>query len=167
MQHHMITTLDSMLFTLHRFPNMHLTSFPSVGRAYMLDFYGSTDSTQKGLQMRMADPPWNSLDRHGGGLALCAHRYAAPVPGRWRVNLWVWPVPNHPHPGVPLPATVPPKNQLFFDSVSDPTFWRKMVPNGNPRGSQNPQKSVKIWKSAPQSALWDGTWSRPWKNIEN
>ena len=25
--------------------------------------------------LAMADPPWKSLGRHGGGLALCAHRY--------------------------------------------------------------------------------------------
>ena len=56
MRHHMVTTLDSKLFTLHRYLNMHLPSFLSVGPAEMLAFYGSADTRQKGLQMRLADP---------------------------------------------------------------------------------------------------------------
>mgnify|MGYP004256499977 CR=1 FL=1 len=98
-----------------------------------------------------------------------ASGYAAPVLALacWRDKFLCWLVPNHPYPGVPLPATVPPKNQLFFDSVSDPTFSGKWCQMGAPWGSQNPQKSVKISKSAPQSALWEGTLSRPWKNMEN
>ena len=55
--------------------SQHALDLVSISGACLhADFYGSTDSTQKGLQMHMADPPWNSLDRHGGGLALCAHR---------------------------------------------------------------------------------------------
>ena len=51
--------------------SQHALELVSISGACLhAGFYGSTDSTQK-----RADPPWNSLDRHGGGLALCAHRF--------------------------------------------------------------------------------------------
>ena len=52
MRHHMVTTLDSKLFTLHRYLNMHLPSFLSVGPAEMLAFYGSA-ATHPMCQQRL------------------------------------------------------------------------------------------------------------------
>ena len=95
--------------------------------------------------------------RHGGGQAPCALGYAAPVPGRWRddyVNDQFLIIPTR---GYAFPPPCPLKINFFLIQFQIPLFEGKWCQMGAQGGSQNPQKSVKIWKSAPQSALWDGT----------
>ena len=68
--------------------------------------------------------------------------------------------------GSGLPATVPSKNALFFESAQDAIFSRKWCQMGCPSRPQNPQKCKKIMKSPPPSAFREATLRRPWKKHE-
>jgi hypothetical protein len=83
--------------------------------------------------------------------------YAAPVPGRWRDNAVNDQFLIIPTRGYAFPPPCPLKINFFLIQFQIPLFEGKWCQMGAQGGSQNPQKSVKIWKSAPQSAFWDGT----------